>query len=348
MSCSGRHKVVVQGALGCMILLLGFWHIRYSYANKLNNKACTMADSEKAMQTIEKAIKLNPMNPVYYANMGLLYAATDTAINLRNYMALSKMSSMALNQAIVNFHKAESIKPNDGMIYLNLGVLYTLEREQAKAEFYLRKSVKELSDEKSRLLWGIFNEVQNRVNKSRELYTDAVFIAPYLVDTQFYADLLKRDSVLVKCIVDRLIIKMYNNHLVKDPILNSKLGKIQFYNGNMIEADSLCVEALKFSPNMNRAWLLLGNIKESMHDSAGAVNCYDKSGILDESDPLPFYFRTRLTHRTVNKFARSNTYNTSENQEKYFFLYAASLKQETVLMDLEEYLLNMHIRLLQK
>lgn len=69
MSCSSKHKIAVQGVLGCMILLLGFWHIRYSYANKLNNKACTMADSEKAMRTIEKAIKLNPMNPVYYANM---------------------------------------------------------------------------------------------------------------------------------------------------------------------------------------------------------------------------------------------------------------------------------------
>ena len=62
MSCSSKHKIAVQGVLGCMILLLGFWHIRYSYANKLNNKACTMADSEKAMRTIEKAIKLNPMN----------------------------------------------------------------------------------------------------------------------------------------------------------------------------------------------------------------------------------------------------------------------------------------------
>ena len=61
MSCSSKHKIAVQGVLGCMILLLGFWHIRYSYANKLNNKACTMADSEKAMRTIEKAIKLNPM-----------------------------------------------------------------------------------------------------------------------------------------------------------------------------------------------------------------------------------------------------------------------------------------------
>ena len=59
MSCSSKHKIAVQGVLGCMILLLGFWHIRYSYANKLNNKACTMADSEKAMRTIEKAIKLS-------------------------------------------------------------------------------------------------------------------------------------------------------------------------------------------------------------------------------------------------------------------------------------------------
>ena len=111
MSCSSKHKIAVQGVLGCMILLLGFWHIRYSYANKLNNKACTMADSEKAMRTIEKAIKLNPMNPVYYANMGLLYAATDTAINLRNYMALSKVSSEALDKSLAYFHLANNMAP---------------------------------------------------------------------------------------------------------------------------------------------------------------------------------------------------------------------------------------------
>ena len=46
------------------------------------------------------------MNPVYYANMGLLYAATDTAINLRNYMALSKVSSEALDKSLAYFHLA--------------------------------------------------------------------------------------------------------------------------------------------------------------------------------------------------------------------------------------------------
>lgn len=133
MSCSSKHKIAVQGVLGCMILLLGFWHIRYSYANKLNNKACTMADSEKAMRTIEKAIKLNPMNPVYYANMGLLYAATDTAINLRNYMALSKVSSEALDKSLAYFHLANNMAPKNRLFSLNLGLLYALKWEIFKS-----------------------------------------------------------------------------------------------------------------------------------------------------------------------------------------------------------------------
>lgn len=71
MSCSSKHKIAVQGVLGCMILLLGFWHIRYSYANKLNNKACTMADSEKAMRTIEKAIKLKSYESCLLCQYGI-------------------------------------------------------------------------------------------------------------------------------------------------------------------------------------------------------------------------------------------------------------------------------------
>ena len=141
MSCSSKHKIAVQGVLGCMILLLGFWHIRYSYANKLNNKACTMADSEKAMRTIEKAIKLNPMNPVYYANMGLLYAATDTAINLRNYMALSKVSSEALDKSLAYFHLANNMAPKNRLFSLNLGLLYALNGKYLKAKSFFEKAV---------------------------------------------------------------------------------------------------------------------------------------------------------------------------------------------------------------
>lgn len=71
MSCSSKHKIAVQGVLGCMILLLGFWHIRYSYANKLNNKACTMADSEKAMRTIEKSYKVKSYESCLLCQYGI-------------------------------------------------------------------------------------------------------------------------------------------------------------------------------------------------------------------------------------------------------------------------------------
>ena len=132
-----------------MILLLGFWHIRYSYANKLNNKACTMADSEKAMRTIEKAIKLNPMNPVYYANMGLLYAATDTANNLRNYMALSKVSSEALDKSLAYFHLANNMAPKNRLFSLNLGLLYALNGKYLKAKSFFEKAVENSDEEEN-------------------------------------------------------------------------------------------------------------------------------------------------------------------------------------------------------
>ena len=216
-----------------MILLLGFWHIRYSYANKLNNKACTMADSEKAMRTIEKAIKLNPMNPVYYANMGLLYAATDTAINLRNYMALSKVSSEALDKSLAYFHLANNMAPKNRLFSLNLGLLYALNGKYLKAKSFFEKAVENSDEEENVLLWALFCESHKQFVEAKRAFVKALIIAPYLLETDIYAKLEKHNYCYWIEIVEN-VVKILSVRK-GDPINMAKLGSVLLYKGEKIE-----------------------------------------------------------------------------------------------------------------
>ena len=279
MSCSSKHKIAVQGVLGCMILLLGFWHIRYSYANKLNNKACTMADSEKAMRTIEKAIKLNPMNPVYYANMGLLYAATDTAINLRNYMALSKVSSEALDKSLAYFHLANNMAPKNRLFSLNLGLLYALNGKYLKAKSFFEKAVENSDEEENVLLWALFCESHKQFVEAKRAFVKALIIAPYLLETDIYAKLEKHNYCYWIEIVEN-VVKILSVRK-GDPINMAKLGSVLLYKGDKIEAEKLFIESLEVMCGLSRPWYALGQLAENKGDSIKAYIFYKRGMSLD-------------------------------------------------------------------
>ena len=319
MSCSSKHKIAVQGVLGCMILLLGFWHIRYSYANKLNNKACTMADSEKAMRTIEKAIKLNPMNPVYYANMGLLYAATDTAINLRNYMALSKVSSEALDKSLAYFHLANNMAPKNRLFSLNLGLLYALNGKYLKAKSFFEKAVENSDEEENVLLWALFCESHKQFVEAKRAFVKALIIAPYLLETDIYAKLEKHNYCYWIEIVEN-VVKILSVRK-GDPINMAKLGSVLLYKGDKIEAEKLFIESLEVMCGLSRPWYALGQLAENKGDSIKAYIFYKRGMSLDSpitlSDRRNLINKNELTEYSLKSKALDiiniyeNTYNTS-------------------------------------
>ena len=306
MSCSSKHKIAVQGVLGCMILLLGFWHIRYSYANKLNNKACTMADSEKAMRTIEKAIKLNPMNPVYYANMGLLYAATDTAINLRNYMALSKVSSEALDKSLAYFHLANNMAPKNRLFSLNL------------------------------VLWALFCESHKQFVEAKRAFVKALIIAPYLLETDIYAKLEKHNYCYWIEIVEN-VVKILSVRK-GDPINMAKLGSVLLYKGDKIEAEKLFIESLEVMCGLSRPWYALGQLAENKGDSIKAYIFYKRGMSLDSpitlSDRRNLINKNELTEYSLKSKALDiiniyeNTYNTSLIDKRIILMDTLSIHKK--------------------
>ena len=52
------------------MFILGLFQIKYMYANILNNKTCKGMNIIDSMEFEKKAMKLNPHNPVYNANLG--------------------------------------------------------------------------------------------------------------------------------------------------------------------------------------------------------------------------------------------------------------------------------------
>ena len=348
MSCSSKHKIAVQGVLGCMILLLGFWHIRYSYANKLNNKACTMADSEKAMRTIEKAIKLNPMNPVYYANMGLLYAATDTAINLRNYMALSKVSSEALGKSLAYFHLANNMAPKNRLFSLNLGLLYALNGKYLKAKSFFEKAVENSDEEENVLLWALFCESHKQFVEAKRAFVKALIIAPYLLETDIYAKLEKHNYCYWIEIVEN-VVKILSVRK-GDPINMAKLGSVLLYKGDKIEAEKLFIESLEVMCGLSRPWYALGQLAENKGDSIKAYIFYKRGMSLDSpitlSDRRNLINKNELTEYSLKSKALDiiniyeNTYNTSLIDKRIILMdtlsihkKAASEKETRVMMN---------------
>ena len=336
MSCSSKHKIAVQGVLGCMILLLGFWHIRYSYANKLNNKACTMADSEKAMRTIEKAIKLNPMNPVYYANMGLLYAATDTAINLRNYMALSKVSSEALDKSLAYFHLANNMAPKNRLFSLNLGLLYALNGKYLKAKSFFEKAVENSDEEENVLLWALFCESHKPFVEAKRAFVKALIIAPYLLETDIYAKLEKHNYCYWIEIVEN-VVKILSVRK-GDPINMAKLGSVLLYKGDKIEAEKLFIESLEVMCGLSRPWYALGQLAENKGDSIKAYIFYKRGMSLDSpitlSDRRNLINKNELTEYSLKSKALDiiniyeNTYNTSLIDKRIILMDTLSIHKK--------------------
>lgn len=103
-----------------VILMLGFFQLRNSYANRLNNKACKIGIGNFAINTLDQAIHLNGDNPLYYANLGLLYARMDSSITLDNFYSGKILRSSKLDTAIFYYHIAEALKNNDPLFCQNL------------------------------------------------------------------------------------------------------------------------------------------------------------------------------------------------------------------------------------
>jgi tetratricopeptide (TPR) repeat protein len=277
------------------ILIVGIVDVIILYANNDNKKACLELDPNKAIEDFHSAIKINPANPVYYINIGLLYGEIEKKLSIKNLINNNIIHSTNLNAAIFNFEKAYSLNPDDMCICHNLGLLYQSIGKNQDAEFYLKRAYS-LSKENSMILinLGLLYENSNRMGEAIEAYSEAIVYSPEIIDSQFYTDLIRKNTSLSANILDKSITYLEKDTIGDNPINLARLGKMYLAQENISDAEKLFHKVITQLPNLNRPWFYLGQIAFTKKDSILAKEYFSKAELLDPSDVLPILYQSYL------------------------------------------------------
>lgn len=321
------------------VLILGFFQLRNSYANRLNNRACKIGIGNSTISKLDQAIRLNGDNPLYYANLGLLYARMDSSITLDNFYSGTIIYSKELDSAVFYYHTAEFLKKKDPLFCLNLALLYALKGDSKEA----LENVKKVSDETNDvwcLLISAFLYEKFDKKKAEEYYLRALFLSPDLFDSLLYSNLMLRDSLLGIRTKNQLLsylMKSYNE--TEDPLIMARFAKILWNEGNSVDAEFFWNKVTKKMPMWSKPWLYLGKIAEERRDTINALSYYHKAKCLD-----PFNSALSLSGKELNDSINTLDidtllkYMSSERELVYRKLFNTILLSEGIVVnDFDKY-----------
>lgn len=333
--------LVLNIVLFLFVLLLGFFQLRNGYANRLNNKACITDDDQRAILLLEQAIRINKENPVYYANLGLVYARMDSAISIYNLYKRNRVSSKYIEKALECFSIAYSLKKNDSLLKLNLFILYALKGD---SDEYWEKIGDSLISE------SIDNEPYNilRINlyekddckDLKKYYIKILSASPGLLETKLFADLTSRDSLLAAEIIEDISIR-FEADTLNDVVSMAKLATILRYKGDETNAEVLWKKTTEAMPNLFKPWYNLARFAEEKTDTAQAILFYKKAELLDVMGLESYYSIQRLKNEG-NQYASEKIpeapFAHTEKGLIYHLLYKSYfMKKEIVLNDFDLY-----------
>lgn len=337
MACfKNRNKGgVAYGLLLCAICITGALQLRNAYANRLNNRACRTAHTEKAIGCLQRAIRLNKANPLYYANLGLLYARQDSLISLESLVKGKTIRSKEIEKAVECFKQAESLKKNDHLFYLNLSLLYALNGDTTSSLYYLRRSSNTLTNEWDYLLSAILYQKTGNNLITKEQYIQALQHSSNLVTSPLWCQLLTHTEFSSQELVKETEKRLYDNYrYTKSPITAAKLAKLLYEQGYKLQAESLFYKSSLSLPNLNRVWLYRGKIAEEQQDTSQALTFYQRAILLDKTDIIPRLCLSRFQNNrsSIPAIDTILRYTCSEKNKIYQVLFSAELLPcETVI-----------------
>ncbi|GHV20732.1 hypothetical protein FACS1894174_03140 [Bacteroidia bacterium] len=240
-----------------------------TFADSKNREACNESlNTQKAITKLQQAIKINPYNPLYHANLGLLYEK----LNL-------------IDNAITHFQKAYTLNPNDAGFCFNLGLLYQQIGDVDRAILSFEKANRiDMNNIISLIHLGMSYEKLHQIVKSEKVYTQVLVYTPDILDSQFFTDLKTRNNSLFYSIMKNAQVQLEHNIEKRDPLQIARLGKILLAQGNISKAKTLLETSISILPNLNRPYLYLGQIALFNKDSIVAKNYFEKAVALDPSD----------------------------------------------------------------
>lgn len=301
MACfSNRNKGVVYGLLLCAICITGALQLRNAYANRLNNRACRTARTEKAIGCLQRAIRLNKANPLYYANLGLLYGRQDSLISLESLVTGKTIRSGAADKALACFLQAETLKNGDESFCLNIAILYALRGERAEALHYLAKLRLPVTDGWCAFLSGSIYGRENRT-EAEKCFLHSALVSPGLLRSSLSEQVLTDVGFSAEALRAEAEERLKNEfRQTGNRLIASRLARMEYDAGNKKEAAGLLEQVTASLPNLNRAWLYRGILAEEQCDTLAAIRYYRRAKLLDATDVLPPLRLMRLTGNGID------------------------------------------------
>ena len=165
-----------------------------------------------------------------------------------------KLNEYKICAALIHISKAIELEPNEAVYYVGKGLL--IESENPSQAF--------------------------------EVYKKALLLSPDIVDSPFFNDLKKRDTIqsvlLLKSVYDELL-KIQS--VRQSSIIEAKIGKILLSLGKANQAYEILNHVSHIHPNLNRPWYHLGVIEGQKGHFESMLTMYKKSLFLAPFDHLP-------------------------------------------------------------
>ncbi len=328
-------SILAKNFLLLVVLMLGFFQLRNSYANRLNNRACKIGIGSSAISLLDQAVYLNRDNPLYFANLGLLYARMDSSITLNNLYSGNVLHSGKLDTAIFYYHIAESLKNNDLLFCQNLALLYALRGDLKIAIENIEKVSDNINDIWYLLISAFLYEKCDK-KKSEEYYIRVMSISPDLFDSLLYSNLMFRDSILGVRIKNNLLSYLKKSYgETEKPLVMARLAKMLWNEGDKDDAEVLWNKVTKMMPMWSEPWLYLGRIEEDRGDTANALSYYHKAESLN-----PISFALSLSKEYIVPFGVDTLlkYMPSEKEQIYRnFFNTILLSEGMAINDFDKY-----------
>ena len=250
-----------------------------------NNKyfVRTYEKGEAVWEKLQKSLHLSPHIALLHANKGIYLLS-----QLQGYDSLVYLHSgipySTLFNAKNSFEQAVALNPSDASFQANLGILQIATGDSVSALQSLQHSLN-LSPHQSiyHVLCGMAFSDDSIYSHQR--FVHAIYYSPDIVDSQWFSDLYARDSILANSIVCDAIV-MLSDSLIRrkfDPLLQACFAKLLLYQGRTDDAERLLSEVTQSMPNLNRPWLMLGDIAFSRNDTV-ALHYYERAMLLDPAD----------------------------------------------------------------
>jgi tetratricopeptide (TPR) repeat protein len=244
---------------------------------------------ESAAGSIEEAIRLAPERADFLANRGHLLARTihfAPADFAENKLVIDGENAERVKRAITSYRQALELNPGDDWYYNNLGWLHSYLQEQEESIECMKRAINLDGDNTiHHLSLGLLYERYHQPQLAYPEYQKAVQNSPSVLDSEFFADLRRRNSHAATEIIERVTDSLENAiGADSDPLIQAKLGKMYLFKGSIHQAIELLRESTRQMPTLHLAWLNLGEAYEQIGAETEMILCYRKAAFINPAE----------------------------------------------------------------